>query len=246
MTAEVIVAPDHDSLAAAVAARTITALIDALSQREVAHLCLTGGTIGIDALAAIAHAPARAAVPWHRVHVWWSDERFLPTGDPERNETGARAQFLDVVAIPASNVHPMPAPGWPWNDDVDQAAAAYADELDRFQDVGISPEFDVLMLGVGPDGHVASLFPGQPALADPHSVCGVTNSPKPPPVRISFTMPTINRARQVWLIASGLGKAHALALALGPEGASEVPAGAVRGTERTLALLDADAASELP
>jgi len=103
----------------------------------------------------------------------------------------------------------------------------------------------VLMLGVGPDGHVASLFPGQPALTDPHSVCGVTNSPKPPPVRISFTMPTINRARQVWLIASGLSKAQALALALGPEGASEVPAGAVRGTERTLALLDADAASEL-
>jgi 6-phosphogluconolactonase len=245
MSTEVIIAPDHNALAAAVAARTITTLIDALAQRDIAHLCLTGGTIGIDSLAAIAHAPARAAVAWNRVHVWWSDERFLPTGDSERNETGARAQFIDLVPIPASNVHPMPAPGWPWHDDVVQAAAAYAEELQRFQEGTICPEFDVLMLGVGPDGHVASLFPGQAALTDPHSVCGVTRSPKPPPVRISFTMPTINRARQVWLIASGVEKAHALALALGPDGASEVPAGAVRGTERTLALIDAGAAGEL-
>lgn len=241
---EPIIAPHHDALAAAVAARTITALTDRLAAAPVAHLCLTGGTIGTDSLAAIAASPAVAAVDWSRVHVWWSDERFEPTGDPLRNETDARSEFLDRVPVTEQNVHPMPAPGGPWGDDVDAAAAAYGQALVR-EGGGHVPAWDVLMLGVGPDGHVASLFPGHPQLGAEGTVVGVTGSPKPPPVRISFTLATINAARAVWLVASGAEKADAIGRAVRLGAESGLPAGMVRGTEQTLALLDAEAAGAL-
>ncbi|MEI6373573.1 MAG: 6-phosphogluconolactonase [Actinomycetes bacterium] len=245
MTPEVLVTPDHESLAAAVAARVITGLIDALEARPVAHLCLTGGTIGTDSLAAITASPASTAVDWSRVHIWWSDERFEPTGDPLRNETGARAALLDHVPLNPTQVHPMPAPGGSWGDDVEAAAAAYAAELVSAGDGADSPVFDLLLLGVGPDGHVASLFPGFPEIDAPGTVCGVKGSPKPPPIRISFTLAAINIAREVWLVASGAEKAHAIAAAITSGAASQLPSGMVHGTERTLALLDVSAASEL-
>jgi len=248
-TPEVIVVRDHDTLAAAVAARLVTVLVDAQASGRHAHLGLTGGRIGTSSLTALGTARARDAVDWTRVHVWWSDERFLPSGDPERNETGAREVLLDLVAIPPEHVHPMPAPGGAWGDDVDLAAAAYAEELAEAagpQDRGGVPAFDVLLLGVGPDGHVASLFPEHPALHDDRAVCGVRGSPKPPPVRITFTMPTINEAREVWLVASGEEKAAAMHLALGGAGPVQIPAAGARGTRRTLALLDEAAASKLP
>ena len=246
MTARVVVAPDHDTLAASVAARVITSLTDALSERSEAHLCLTGGRIGTSSLAAIATSPACAAIDWLRVHIWWSDERFLPTGDPERNETGAREVFLDHVGVPSDHVHPMPAPGSSWGDDVDLAAAAYADELAKFGSGATDvPAFDVLLLGVGPDGHFASLFPGLPQINETGVVCGVTTSPKPPPVRISFTRSTINTAREVWLIASGEEKAAALAEALNLATPSQLPAALVHGTNDTLVLLDQAAAQQL-
>ncbi len=235
------VAPDHDTLAAAVAARSIAVLCDALAARPEAHFCLTGGSIGTASLAAIAASPACAAVDWARVHIWWSDERFEPTGDPVRNETGARAALLDQVALTASHVHPMPASGGRWANDVDAAAAAYADELLRVG-LGAVPDFDVLLLGVGPDGHVASLFPAHAALADLRVTCGVINSPKPPPTRITFTLPTIARAREVWLVASGAEKSEAMGRALNDGEASLLPAALVRGSTRTLALLDREAA----
>ncbi len=245
MTIEVLVAPDHESLAAVVAARVITGLIDALAARPVAHLCLTGGTIGTDSLAAVTASPAHTAVEWSRVHIWWSDERFEPTGDPLRNETGARAALLDHVPLNPAHVHPMPAPGGSLGDDVDAAAAAYAAELVAAGEGAVVPAFDVLLLGVGPDGHVASLFPGLPELEAPGTVCGVTGSPKPPPIRISFTLAAINAAREVWLVASGAEKAHAMSAAIGQGISSQLPSGMVHGTQRTLALLDASAASEL-
>lgn len=244
MSAIALIAPDAASLAAAVAARTITSLVDAIAERGAAHLCVTGGTIGTASLAAIAQSPAVSAVAWERVHVWWSDERFCPVGDPDRNDTAARTQFLDLVAVDPAHVHSMPAPGGAWGDDPELAADAYAAELAAAAAPGQScPEFDVLMLGVGPDGHVASLFPGRPELTQTRPVCGVVGSPKPPPVRLTFSFATIGRARQVWLVASGAEKAEAMANALG---FATVPAGMVSGTETTLALLDRSAAALLP
>jgi 6-phosphogluconolactonase len=129
------------------------------------------------------------------------------------------------------------------------AAARYAAELaveSRHEDHGPVPAFDVLMLGVGEDGHVASLFPGMPALFDERAVVGVHGSPKPPPTRLSLTFPSIASAHEVWLITAGVGKAAAVNLAVSGAGPIEIPAAGVHGRQRTLWLLDEAAASQLP
>jgi 6-phosphogluconolactonase len=191
-------------------------------------------------LRAVADSPARDAVDWSAVDVWWGDERFLPAGDPERNETGARSALLDAVPLDPARVHVMAPSDGPFGDDADAAARAYAEEL------GDAP-FDVVLLGVGPDAHVASLFPGHPgASVTDRTVIAVRESPKPPPVRISLTFPALNRAQEVWLLASGEGKAGAVALARSTTDRTVAPAAGARGTARTLWLLDAAAAAELP
>ena len=133
--------------------------------------------------------------------------------------------------------------------DAEAAAAAYAETLraaTRPEDHGVVPTFDVVMLGVGPDGHVASLFPERPALYDERAVTAVRGSPKPPPIRVTMTMPTLQHGREVWFVASGEEKAKAVHLALSGAGVVQIPAAGPRGRERTLWLLDQAAASELP
>jgi 6-phosphogluconolactonase len=246
----VVVQATAGLLAQAAAARLVTHLVDAQAAAGHAHIVLTGGGIGIATLTALAAAPARDAIDWTALDVWWGDERFLPAGDPERNETQARAALLDLVPVPAERLHPMPAPDGPYGADVDAAAEAYAAELaaaTRPEDHGDVPAFDVLLLGLGPDGHVASLFPGHPALyEEDRSVLGVRGSPKLPPVRISLTRRAIHQAQDVWLLAAGAGKADAVSLALGQTGGVAVPAAAARGRRRTLWLLDRAAAAKVP
>lgn len=240
----VVVHPDASTLVAATAARLLTRLLDAQSTHSPVHLVLTGGTVGIATLAAVASNPVRDAIDWSGVHVWWGDERFLPTGDLERNETLARDALLD--ALPLANVHPMPAPGsTPAIGTPEESAAAYADELARFAPAGSSvPPFDVLLLGMGPDGHVASLFPGHDALTVTGvSTVGVHGSPKPPPERVSLTFDAINTAQEVWLIVSGAEKAAQVASALAGDPVDHTPAAGAQGRELTLWLLDADAAA---
>jgi len=188
-------------------------------------------------LAAVRDSPDRDRVDWHRVNVWWGDERFLPAGHPDRNDTQARAALLDAIPLNPTRVHPMPASDGPDGDDVEAAAARYADEL-----AGVR-SFDVLLLGVGEDGHVASLFPGHPDRSGGRPVSAVRDSPKPPPVRLTLTRDAINTAGEVWLLATGEGKAHAVGQALA---GTDLPAASVRGQDRTVWLLDATAATELP
>ncbi|GLU49441.1 6-phosphogluconolactonase [Nocardiopsis ansamitocini] len=244
----VVVHPDSGLLAHATAARIITRLVDAQALRGSASIVLTGGGIGIAVLKELAAAPARDAVDWQRVDVWWGDERFLPTGDPERNETQARAALLDHIALPADRVHAMPASDGADGPEPEPGAARYAEELRAAADGADSPSFDVCLLGVGPDTHVASLFPEHPALRETgQAVVAVHDSPKPPPTRVSLTLPAIRASREVWLLASGTGKAEAVRLALAKEaGPLEVPAAGARGRSRTLFLLDAEAAGALP
>jgi 6-phosphogluconolactonase len=245
----VLVHRSPDELAQAVCARLITSLVDVQSTGRVPHWVLTGGGIADRIHRAVADSPARGAVDWSRVEVWWGDERFLPRGDPERNETQARAALLDHVALDPSRVHPMAA-----TDDVDgdpdTAADVYSDLLRAAaapEDHGDVPTFDVLMLGVGPDGHVASLFPEKPALyEEDRSVVAVRGSPKPPPVRVSLTMPALHRSRELWFVVAGDDKAKAVRLALSGAGVVQVPAAGPRGIQRTIWLLDRAAASELP
>ncbi|MFJ5925347.1 6-phosphogluconolactonase [Kitasatospora sp. NPDC092948] len=233
----VLVHRDPALLAEAAAARLITAAIDAQTARGTAHLVLTGGRNGNALLAALAAHPARDAVNWAQVHLWWGDERYLPAGDPDRNAVQAAA-FLDAVRPLGAHIHEMPADDGASPED---AAARYAGEL-----AAVGAVFDVLLLGVGPDAHVASLFPGHPGVRETGStVVAVHDSPKPPPTRISLSLPTLRTARQTWLLAAGPDKADAVALARTTQDAETAPAGAVKGTEKTLWLLDESAAANL-
>jgi len=248
-TAEVIVHRDATLLARAVAARLVTRIVDAQSARGRAHVVLTGGGMGTSVLAELAASRARDAIDWAHMHVWWGDERFVPAGHPDRNDVGARAALLDAVPIPSSHVHAMPSSDGDGGDDPEAAADRYATELaaaSRPEDHGPVPAFDVLMLGVGEDGHVASLFPGMPALFDERAVVGVRGAPKPPPTRLSLTFTSIASAHEVWLITAGTTKAAAVNLAISGAGPVEIPAAGAQGRQRTLWLLDEAAASQLP
>jgi len=232
-----------------VAARLVTRLVDVSSARGHASLVLTGGGVGTRVLAELAAAPARDAVDWRHLDIWWGDERFLPAGDPERNETGARQALLDHVDASPERVHPMPGPDGPDGPDPEGAAARYAGWLlaaSQPEDHSQVPSFDVLLLGIGPEGHVASLFPGQPALYEERTVVAVHGAPKPPPTRLTLTLPAITAAREVWIIASGADKAGAIRLALSAAGPVQVPAAGARGRQQTLFLLDRAAAAALP
>jgi 6-phosphogluconolactonase len=210
---------------------------------------LTGGGIGGATLRELADSPARFAIEWSRLSIWWGDERFLPAGHPDRNETQAREALLDHVDIDPERVHPMPASDGPLGDDLDAAAEHYATELAaaaRPEDHGGSPSFDVLLLGLGPEGHIASLFPEAPAMYDERAVVPVRGCPKPPPTRLSLSLATINRAREAWIIAAGEEKAGAARLALAGAGPTAIPAAGVKGRVATRWLLDRAAASRLP
>ncbi|MFJ5552425.1 6-phosphogluconolactonase [Streptomyces sp. NPDC093225] len=249
-TPQVVVHRDKELMAQAAAARLITRIVDAQAARGSASVVLTGGRNGNGLLAALAAAPARDAVDWSRIDLWWGDERYVPADDPERNHVQAREALLDAVPVDPARVHAMPALDGPYGADVDAAAAAYADELARAarpEDHGPVPRFDVLMLGVGPDTHVASLFPELPGVREQaRTVIGVHGAPKPPPTRISLTLPAIRAAREVWLLAAGEDKAGAVAIALGGAGEVQAPAAGAYGHVRTLWLLDRAAAAKLP
>jgi 6-phosphogluconolactonase len=245
----VVIHRDATLLAQAVAARIITVVVDAQAARGEAGIVLTGGGIGGATLRELANSPARYAIDWQRLDVWWGDERFLPRGHPDRNETQAREALLDAVDLDPDRVHAMAASDGVGGDDLDAAAESYATELAaaaRPEDHGGSPSFDILLLGLGPDGHVASLFPESPALYDERSVVPVRGAPKPPPTRLSLSLATINHAREVWLIAAGEEKAGAARLALSGAGPTAIPAAGVHGRVATRWLLDRAAASRLP
>ncbi|WP_418956387.1 6-phosphogluconolactonase [Streptomyces tritici] len=246
---QLVVHRDKELMAQAAAARLITAVADAQAARGTASVVLTGGRNGNGLLAALGSAPARDAIDWSRLDLWWGDERFLPEGHPDRNVTQARAALLDLVPLDPARVHAMPAADGAYGSDADAAAAAYAEELAAAAGAeGGVPSFDVLMLGVGPDTHVASLFPESAGVRETGlTVVGVHNAPKPPPTRISLTLPAIRAAREVWLLAAGEDKAKAAALALSPDAdETQVPAAGAHGRTRTLWLMDEPAASALP
>ena len=250
MTSKPVVLVHHtpDELAQAVCSRLITTLVDVQSTGRVPQWVLTGGSVADRIHTAVAASPARDAVDWSRVELWWGDERFLPSGASERNETQARQALLGQLPLDPSRVHHMAASD-EVDDDPERAADQYAGELKaaaRPEDHGDVPTFDVVMLGVGPDGHVASLFPEQPALGDDRAAVAVRDSPKPPPTRITLTLRTLGHAREVWFVVAGDDKAGAVRMALGGSGVVQIPAAGPHGLDRTLWLLDQAAACQLP
>lgn len=238
---------DGKILAAAAAARLITRIDDAQATNGVASVVLTGGGTGIQVLDQVRRSAACSAVDWSRVNVFWGDERFLPDGDPERNETQARDALLDHVDLDPERVHPMAPSDGKFGDDAEAAAAHYAELMATLSGVDTDipvPWFDVLMLGMGGEGHVASLFPDTPYVREStRTVVGVHECPKPPPTRISLTLPAIRSASEVWLMTTGAAKAEAVSAALAGVEPAEVPAAGATGRDRTLWLLDRSAAS---
>jgi 6-phosphogluconolactonase len=249
---EVVVLPDADATAADAADRLITALVTAQAARGTASVVLTGGGVGIAMLREVGRSSRRDEVDWSAVEVFWGDERYLPAGDDERNDAQAREALLDALDLDPARVHPMPpedAPEEAGGGDPDLAADVYAGVLSeaasRLGGEGV-PTFDVLLAGCGPEGHVLSVFPHSPAAhAQGVGVVAVRECAKPPPTRVTLTLAAARQAREIWLVATGEGKAEALARA--QRGASEVdvPIAGLRGAERTLWILDEEAAGDL-
>ena len=233
------VSSSREELATAVASALLARLANAQGRGEVPQIGLTGGSIAEEIHREIARLSPASEVDWDKVVVWFGDERFVAPDDPDRNAGQAGAAFLDAVGADPANVHAMPSAADAA--DVDAGAAAYAETLREHG----SGEFDVMMLGIGPDGHIASLFPGFPQLDFDAITVGVTGSPKPPPERISLTLPALNRSRSVWFLVSGGGKASAVAQALGGADVHDIPAAGVTGNEETIWFLDRGAASQL-
>ena len=181
------------------------------------------------------------------MHLFWGDDRYVPYADDERNEKQAREALLDRINIPAGNIHPMPASDSGFGTDLDAAALAYAGVLAACAQSGEpTPVFDVHLLGMGGEGHINSLFPHTPAVLETRRmVVGVDNSPKPPPRRITLTLPAVRRSRQVWLVVSGDAKADAVAAAVGGADPADVPAAGAVGIDATMWLLDTAAARSL-
>jgi 6-phosphogluconolactonase len=247
---QVVVLADADVVAAAAAARLVTRLVDVQAAGRVPRLVLTGGGVGTAVLAQLASGPARGAVDWAHVDFYWGDERFLPAGDPERNETQARTALLDHLPVDPARVHPMGADTGTGPAGAEDAARAYADLLAsraRPEDHGDVPAFDVTLLGMGGEGHTASVFPHSPAVYETErTVVAVHGCPKPPPTRVSLTLPALRRSTEVWILSTGEAKAGAVAMALGGAGEVAVPVAGATGTRRTLWLLDRAAAGKLP
>src|SRR5262245_10050963 len=236
---------DATALVAAAGDRLVAAITGAIEKRGKAQIVLTGGGTGIGLLKRVGERGEK--IDWSKVHLYWGDDRFVPEDDDERNYKQAKEALLDHVDIPAANVHPMSASGAAFGDDLDAAARDYEQVLSANADDGqAAPDFDVHLLGMGPEGHINSLFPDTPAVREMSElVLGVENSPKPPPQRITLTLPAIQRSREVWLVVSGAGKADAVAAAIGGAKPVEVPAAGAVGRDATVWLLDEDAASKL-
>jgi len=250
--------PSFDVLAATTAARLITRLLDVQSERGEATVVLTGGSVGIATLKAVAASPARLAVDWSKVNFWFGDDRFVESASADRNAGQAAAALLDHIDVDPARVHVMAA-----SDEVANLAAATEDYASQLAEaarlewendddadspqVPTVPRFDVLLLGLGPDAHIASLFPDLAGIRTQGvPVVAVNNSPKPPPLRVSLTLEAINSAQEIWIVAAGADKAAAVGLGLAGANPVQVPASGAHGIAKTLWLIDQDAAAKVP
>lgn len=241
----VVVEPTPAQVAERVADRFLARVKARTKNGRIAHVALTGGSMGSTVLRAAAAHPKLTRVDWSLVHFWWGDERFVARDDQDRNALQAREALLDHIQVPAGNVHEIAAADSGIT--LDEAAAAYAEELAGFgTEEHAWPSFAVCFLGVGPDGHIASLFPDRPEVSETDaSVLPVRDSPKPPPERVTLTRPVINSSKRVWLVLTGADKASALGLALAGASYTNVPAAGAKGRRRTIFFVDQSAASEV-
>ncbi len=224
-----------DALAAELVLQTTEAAAQAIARRGIFTLALTGGSVTTILYPVL----AQASLPWEKIHVFYGDERGVPPDHKDSNHKGAVDAFLSRIQIPTDNVHRMVG-----EVDVVQGALDYERELLRVTEG--SGALDVVHVGMGPDGHICSLFPGHALLSEERRlVMSITDSPKPPPQRITLTMQASARARALWFLVSGAGKADAAAEAILDAGSQLPAAQAARRGQSVRWLLDADAAKHL-
>jgi 6-phosphogluconolactonase len=235
------VLPDAGALFHAAAEEWVAAARSAVGDRGRFALALSGGRTPRGLYRLLADEVAfRDAMPWDRTHVFWSDERHVPPDHPDSNFRMAREALLDRVPVPAANIHRVPGE----DPDARRAAARYESEIRAFFGSALSavPRFDLILLGLGTDGHTASLFPGTSASDDTTRLVVVTRAPAAGGERISLTLPVLNRAGCVMVLVSGADKAAITRTVLGEPRDPPLPAQRVRPAGRLLWLLDAAAA----
>jgi 6-phosphogluconolactonase len=214
---------DANELAEEVTSQILLAIENGLLARGEFHLVLTGGTLGVQISQLLVGAFNSAPKLYKGLHIWFSDERFVDLESNERNAAPLHGTITNSHVI----VHESLAPNSPAS--IEDAVRDYDSAL-----AGVT--IDLNILGVGPDGHVASLFPGIADFDDRRNIFAITDSPKPPASRISFTMKFINESREVWIVAAGESKADAVAKII--EGDLSVPASYVSAQERTRLIVD--------
>lgn len=217
---------DATELAEEVTVQILAAIEKGLKLKSQFHLVLTGGTLGVQISEALVNEFNADPDGFAGLHIWWSDERFVPADSVERNafpfHKAVRNSKIAIHEALASDVAK----------DVEEAVKDYELALENV-------DIDLNILGLGPDGHVASLFPGIADIDDHRRVFAITDSPKPPPVRVSFTMSLINSAQEVWIVAAGESKADAVTKII--EGDLSIPASYVRGNSHTRLIVDTEA-----
>lgn len=218
-------------LAAQAASDLAEQILPLLRIRDV-HVVLTGGSVGISTLTAL--APLLAEKDLGNLHLWWGDERFVEVSSQDRNFVQAQAALLSKISIPRENLHQMPASG---NASLEEAAASFAAELEI-----IRPEFDIVLLGMGQDAHIASLFPGTSPTKHGDFVISEAHAPKPPSQRISLSYAALSAAVEIWFLVSGADKASAVSEVFREK---KLPAALVFGRRRTRWYLDTAAAEKL-
>jgi 6-phosphogluconolactonase len=231
--------PDLDSLSRAAIDETLAIIRDAVAQRGRFAIALAGGHTPAKMYELWAASPYRNETPWDHVHLFWGDERYVPHDDPLSNFRMTRETLISRVPIPPANVHPMPTlPGPP-----EKSAEAYEQELRKFFGAA-PPEFDLQLLGLGQEGHVASLFPGAPALEEKQRWVMAVEAPAKPPQRLTLTPVVLNRGRNTFFLVAGKDKTEIIsALRNEPDSKpSQYPAARLQPAGRVLWLLDQAAA----
>lgn len=222
---------------AEVAEKTASALIDRLIALQKVkgeiHLMLTGGTVGIATLSALRKNSLSSSVNFKNIHFWWGDDRFVASDHEDRNALQARSALLSYLDLDPKKIHEFPAAENSLQ--LDDAAKQFAETVRS-----IKPRFDIVLLGMGPDGHVASLFPDKPTPKPGAMILAEHDSPKPPSQRLTFSYEAINSAAEVWLVVAGSDKQNAVAVAMS-DSAESLPVGRVHGSEKTQWFLDSTA-----
>lgn len=235
--------PDTETLSQEAAQYIVRVAQEAITSHRRFTIALSGGSTPKKLYALLAEEPYRSQIDWSVVDIFWSDERCVPPGDPESNYLMAQQVLLSKIPIPANQIHRMPA------DQTDRDAASYAYTLEMQQTIGSEsvPSFDLIQLGMGPEGHTASLFPGQPSLHEQQRLVMPVTVPKPPPPRLTFTPRLLNAASHVLFLVTGAEKQDAVKAVLeGEFQPDEYPAQIVKPTKGEVTwMLDTAAAGKL-